>query len=135
MAQRRQQTSSKQRSRSPRQTVDSPRLALKREREQHKETLERERATSEILRVIAESQTDVQPVFDTIVRNAVRLCGGMFANAFRYDGEQLHLVATTTKSVELRKLLADTYPTRPDERQASGRAILTTPCTCSARRS
>ena len=124
MAQRRQKASSKPRSQSPRQREVSARQLLKREREQRKEALERERATSEILRVIAESQTDVQPVFDTIVRNAVKLCGGMFANAYRYDGEQLHLVATTTKSVELRKILADTYPTRPDERHASGRAIL-----------
>ena len=97
----------------------SARQLLKRERQQRKEALERERATSEILRVIAESQTDVQPVFDTIVRNAVRLCGGMFSNAFRYDGEQLHLVATTLKSVKALKILADTYPKRPDERQAA----------------
>ena len=124
MPQRRQKASSKLRSRSPRQTVKSPRLAVKRERQQRKEALERERATSEILRAIAESQTDVQPVFDTIVRNAVKLCGGKFANAYRYDGEQLHIVASTHKSVELQKILADFYPARPNERQAAGRAIL-----------
>ena len=62
MPQRRQKVSSKVRSRSPRQTVENPRLALKQEREQRKEALERERATSEILRVIAESHTDAQPV-------------------------------------------------------------------------
>ena len=106
-------------------TADSPRQLLKRERQRRKEALERERATSEILRVIAESQTDAQPVFDTIVRNAVRLCGAMFSNAFRYDGEQMHLVATTHKSVELQKILADMFPMRPDQRHASGRAILT----------
>ena len=61
----------------------SPRQLLKREREERKEALERERATSEILRVIAELQADVQPVFDTIVRNAARLCGGTYASAFR----------------------------------------------------
>ena len=38
------------------------------------ESAERETATSEILRVISASPTDVQPVFDTIARSAVRLC-------------------------------------------------------------
>src|SRR5258705_8232565 len=37
--------------------------------------LDQRTATSDILRVISQSQTDVQPVFDAIVRTAVRLCG------------------------------------------------------------
>jgi hypothetical protein len=55
--------------------------------------LEQQRATSEILRVINPSQTDVQPVFDTIVRSAVRLCNGLFSSLFQFDGELLHSVA------------------------------------------
>ena len=39
------------------------------------EALERQTATAEILRAISQAQTDAQPVFDAIVKNAVRLCG------------------------------------------------------------
>src|SRR5678816_2380489 len=57
-------------------------------RELH-EAREQQMATAEILRVIRASPNDVQPVFETIVRNAVSLCAGLFANVFRFDGELL----------------------------------------------
>ena len=57
------------------------------------ESLEQQTATSEILRVISASPTDVQPIFDAIVRSASRLCGGEYAIVTRYDGELLHLAA------------------------------------------
>ncbi len=57
------------------------------------EALEQQTATSEILRVIARSPTGVQAVFDTIARNVVRLCNGVHAAVFRFDGELIHLVA------------------------------------------
>src|SRR5207249_1003002 len=57
------------------------------------EALEQQTATSEILRVISESQTDVQPVFDMIVRSAARLCDAQQGNVQQFDGELMHLVA------------------------------------------
>ena len=57
------------------------------------EALERETATSEILRVISSSPTDVEPVFSAIVDSAVRLCGARFGAVFRFDGELVHLAA------------------------------------------
>jgi len=87
--------------------------------------LEQQTATSEILRVISSSQTDVQPVFDTIVRSAVRLCDGLYGSAIRFDGEMMHLAAGYNYTPEVRQALEDAFPMRPDRRMMSGRAILT----------
>ena len=54
------------------------------------EALEQQTATSEILQVISSSPTDVQPVFDTIVLSAVRLCDGLFGSVSMFDGEMVH---------------------------------------------
>ena len=58
-----------------------------------RKALERQTATSEILRVISQSQTDAQPVFETIVKNAVRLCGATTGGVYRFDGNLIHSVA------------------------------------------
>ncbi|HEX7562397.1 MAG TPA: GAF domain-containing protein [Bradyrhizobium sp.] len=50
------------------------------------EALERQTATSEILRVISQSPTDVQPIFDAIVQTAVRLIRCDIAFVLRRDG-------------------------------------------------
>ena len=57
------------------------------------EALEQQAATSEILRVISSSRADVQPVFDTIAANALRLCDARFSTVFRFDGELIHIAA------------------------------------------
>jgi signal transduction histidine kinase/CHASE3 domain sensor protein len=88
------------------------------------EALEQQTATSAILRVISTSPTDVQPVFETIVRNAVALCGSLFANVFRFDGELLHFVASHNVGPDYLELLRAKYPMRPDSSQVSGRAVL-----------
>jgi GAF domain-containing protein len=81
-------------------------------------------ATSEILRVISSSPTDVQPVFDTIVRSAVRLCDGLFSALHQFDGELLHLVAHHNYSPEAIEEVRRLYPARPSRGQGFGRAIL-----------
>ena len=59
-----------------------------------RETAEQHTATSEILRVISSSPSDLQPVFQAMLKNAVRLCDAKFGNIYRWDGDALHLVAT-----------------------------------------
>src|SRR5262249_14613009 len=88
------------------------------------EAPEQQTATAEILRVISSSPTDVQPVFNTIVRSAMRLCDAQSNTVFRFDGELLHLVAHHDSTPELLEILHRLYPMRPSREQASGRAVL-----------
>src|SRR6266568_4973986 len=81
-------------------------------------------ATSEILRVISSSPTDVQPVFDTIVRSAVTLCGGLFSTLFQFDGEMLHILAAHNTTPAALEALHRAYPARPTRALVAGRAIL-----------
>ena len=88
------------------------------------EALEQQTATAEILRVISSSQTDVQPVFDTIVRSAVRLCDGLFSALFQFDGDLIHHAAQHNYTPEALEELHRVFPARPTRALFSGRAIL-----------
>ena len=57
------------------------------------ESLERQTAMSEILRVISSSPTDVQPVLDTVAENAARLCAAQDVSIIEADGGVFHVVA------------------------------------------
>jgi GAF domain-containing protein/anti-sigma regulatory factor (Ser/Thr protein kinase) len=82
-------------------------------------------ATSEILRVISSSPTDIQPVFDTIVRSAVRLCDGLYGFVSRFDGELIHVAAHHNYTPEGLRALHQMYPIQPGRQLVTGRAILT----------
>src|SRR4029453_8957299 len=88
------------------------------------EALQQQTATAEILRVIAASPTELEPVFDAIVRSAVRLCNGVFGIVVRYDGSVASLVAGHNVPLEgldpLRRLFPG--PATPDS--VPGRALL-----------
>jgi signal transduction histidine kinase/CheY-like chemotaxis protein len=86
--------------------------------------LEQQAATAEILRVISRSPGDALPVFETIARNAVALCGSLFANVFRFDGELIHCVASHSTRPGYMELLQSKYPMRPAVSQVSGRVLL-----------
>ena len=57
------------------------------------ESLEQQTATSDVLQIISTSAGDLEPVFDTIMSNAVRICDAKFGVLFRIDNEVFNVVA------------------------------------------
>jgi len=87
------------------------------------ESLEQQTATADILKVISSSPTDVQPVFDTIVESAVRLCDGLYSAAIRLDGDQLHLVGQYNWSGEGLAMARRLFPMPLSRDHVTARAV------------
>src|SRR5262249_8242862 len=68
-------------------------------------------------------RSNVQPVFDTIAANAVRLCGARQGAVHLFDGELIHIVAYHNFPPEAVEGLRRMYPRPPQLDQAPGRAI------------
>jgi signal transduction histidine kinase len=90
------------------------------------EALERQTATSEILRVISQSPTDVQPVFDTIAAAALKLCRASAANVFTFDGELVWLAAllSADPNPEYAETLRKRFPMPVGRGAGATRAIM-----------
>ena len=89
-----------------------------------RQSLEQQTATSEVLRVISNSPTNVQPVFDSIAESAVRLCGGQFAFVVRFDGKVMDFASCFGLSAEGLDVFRSMMPMPASEDTAAGRAIL-----------
>jgi class 3 adenylate cyclase len=90
-----------------------------------RESLEQQTATAEILRIISSSPTDVQRVFDTIVRNFVSLCGGISGSISTFDGKLVHLAGAYGFSPAQLNEVRKKYPVQASDRSVlSARAIL-----------
>ena len=85
--------------------------------------LEQQTATTELLKVIGRSTFDLQPVFETLAENSVRLCEAERALILRFDGQVLRVAATHNVSPELRAF-HDLNPIAPGRGSAAGRAAL-----------
>jgi GAF domain-containing protein len=88
------------------------------------EALEQQTATSEVLRVISRSPTNVQPVFDAIAESAVRLCDGQFSFVLRFDGMVLDFASCCGLSAEGLDAFHSILPMPASEDTASGRAVV-----------
>jgi hypothetical protein len=79
----------------PTAQVETPDLQEQLDRRTHErdEALEQQAATSEVLSVIGQSRTDVQPVFDAVAESAARLCKSFDSAIWRREDDRLLLVA------------------------------------------
>jgi transcriptional regulator with GAF, ATPase, and Fis domain len=80
-----------------------------------KEALERHTATADILKVIASSPSNVQPVFDAIATRAKSLVGGFSSTVFRFIGGMAYLEAFTPTTPEVDEFLRSTFPRQVTE--------------------
>src|SRR5215831_837437 len=87
------------------------------------ESLDYQTATSDVLNVISRSTSDVQPVFDTIVETATRLCSGDMAGLVTRDGELYRVAADYAVSPEW-AALTRTRTWKPGRENVVSRTLL-----------
>jgi len=81
------------------QETEAARLASERDA-----ALEREAATSEVLRLVSKSTGDLEPVFEVMLKHATRICEAKYGLLYLYDGRLFRLathIGAGPKFVEL----------------------------------
>ena len=88
-----------------------------------KEALERQTATAEVLKVISESPTDVQPVFDMIAERAARLTDADYGWVLPFDGELIDVASAYGVNAQGIEASRRAFPRRPGDGSAASRAV------------
>ena len=88
------------------------------------ESLEYQTATSDVLKVISGSSFNVQPVFETILETAVRLCDSDIAIITNREGEAYRVAATFGGTLEWDAIMRGRIIAVPDRGSITGRAAL-----------
>src|SRR5262245_21247304 len=94
-------------------------------REDLAELLEQQTATSEVLRVISSSPGALEPVFQAMLENAVRICEAKFGTLFRYDGKLFHRAAGIGTPAALVEFQKQRGPFRPESAGVLARVLHT----------
>ncbi len=96
---------------------------LSRTSEDLTEALKQQTAISEVLRMISGSPFDLQPVLETLIKNAARLTDAEKGFVFRFDGKAYRLAANYGASPELKNLM-DHNPVLRGRETLAGRTAL-----------
>src|SRR5262249_25278940 len=83
-------------------------------RQERDEAVNREAATSEVLRLISKSPGELEVVFRTILENAIRICEAKFGTLMRFDGTAFHYVAQVGLPSELAEFQRRRGPFKPE---------------------
>ena len=93
------------------------------------EALEQQTATSDVLRVISSSPGELEPVFQTMLENAVRICAARFGVLFLAEGDTyrvvaMHNVPESYRQVRRREPTFRYSPSHPLARVAATKQML-----------
>ena len=89
------------------------------------EALEQQTATSEVLQVISSSPGELEPVFNAMLENAVRICEAKFGALYFCERDAFRLAATNGVPPALAEDLRRAGPMRPAPNTALGRLAAT----------
>jgi GAF domain-containing protein len=78
-----------------------------------RESLQQQTATSEVLSVISSSPGELEPVFQTMLENATRICEAKFGVLYRFDGDTFHFAAEVGTPPELAEFVRRRGPFQP----------------------
>ena len=87
------------------------------------EAREQQTATADVLRVISNSPTEIEPVLDAIVRTAGELCASEYAMLFRLRDEKYHVASSNNAAAEYVKHFLE-HPIIVDRGSLIGRTAL-----------
>ncbi|HET9668762.1 MAG TPA: GAF domain-containing protein [Casimicrobiaceae bacterium] len=88
-----------------------------------RQALEQQTASAEVLKVISESPTSVQPVFDAIAERAMTLCDAMIGAVATFDGERVHLASFRGTTPQAEASMRAAYPMPAGRGATLARAI------------
>src|SRR5262249_2007187 len=89
------------------------------------EALEQQTATSQVLQLISSSPGELEPVFQAMLENAVRICEAQFGTLFRYDGKLFHRAAGIGTPAALVEFQKQRGPFRPESAGVLARVLHT----------